>query len=366
MRARTDDEDVVATRVEDLLDHDDPVRGKAALSKACLVRLGLVPEDALRRAAGTTERSSTPLAPFLEAFLGAPGVGLEIVSSSSLPRGSGMGTSSILAGCVLAAVARCAGLDASDDDNDDGDRSRLCRLVSDAEQLLTTGGGWQDQIGGLADGAFKLARSAPLTFPSAPTVERPLRRRAASHLLPLFREEFDRRAVLAYTGTPRLARDLLRRVLRRWTERTDEITTTVSRLVEGAVAAGRSLAADHDERDVVATVTALGGVVRSYWELKRTMAGDGADDNVAQPDSVASLLSLLYAKKEIVGATMCGAGGGGFLLLIAREGRRGADLEEIARANSEGEGFEWYRCGTCEEGLRVQVVHKLLYTTTTT
>ena len=41
---------------------------------------------------------------------GQSDVGLEIVAVSYLPTGSGMGGSSIIAGCVIAAVAKCAGI----------------------------------------------------------------------------------------------------------------------------------------------------------------------------------------------------------------------------------------------------------------
>uniref|UniRef100_A0A8C1XN86 Fucose kinase n=1 Tax=Cyprinus carpio TaxID=7962 RepID=A0A8C1XN86_CYPCA len=79
------------------------------------------------------------------------GGGLEIHSWSSLPHGSGLGTSSILAGAALAAVYRCTGRSY--------DTNSLIHDVLYLEQILTTGGGWQDQVGGLF-GGVKLARSA--------------------------------------------------------------------------------------------------------------------------------------------------------------------------------------------------------------
>merc|ERR1719239_1201340 len=69
------------------------------------------------------------------------GCGFELHSWSNLPQGSGLGTSSILAGAVLAALLGAAGKSI--------DNSGLIHAVLYLEQLLTTGGGWQDQIGGL-------------------------------------------------------------------------------------------------------------------------------------------------------------------------------------------------------------------------
>ena len=66
--------------------------------------------------------------------------------------GSGLGTSSILAASTLRAVAAITGQTLTD------------QLLSDAvmrlEQLMTTGGGWQDQAGGIYPGA-KLILSGP-------------------------------------------------------------------------------------------------------------------------------------------------------------------------------------------------------------
>jgi galactokinase/mevalonate kinase-like predicted kinase len=75
----------------------------------------------------------------LEDFLGsALGGGIMVASYSNLPAGSGMGGSSILAATILKSIGSLLKLDLSND--------RLIYLVSEVEQLLTTGGGWQDQV----------------------------------------------------------------------------------------------------------------------------------------------------------------------------------------------------------------------------
>lgn len=68
------------------------------------------------------------------------------------------------------------------------------------EQLLTTGGGWQDQIGGLT-GGFKLGVSGA----SLPLFVEAKDLNISEEVIKAFNE----RLVLIYTGKTRLARNLL-------------------------------------------------------------------------------------------------------------------------------------------------------------
>jgi galactokinase/mevalonate kinase-like predicted kinase len=61
-----------------------------------------------------------------------------VVCVSDLPAGSGMGGSSILAAAVLRCLGDLLGLNSSQED--------LVYQVSQVEQILTAGGGWQDQV----------------------------------------------------------------------------------------------------------------------------------------------------------------------------------------------------------------------------
>lgn len=76
---------------------------------------------------------------------------------------------------------------------------------------MTTGGGWQDQIGGLLP-AFKLATSKghlPLTVDWRQL-------NVSENRNISFWDDFDQRIILVYTGQTRLARNLLQSVLRNW------------------------------------------------------------------------------------------------------------------------------------------------------
>jgi fucokinase len=115
--------------LSDLADHCNPV-ARGALVKCCLLAAGLLRLD------------ETPLADQLHQRLGS---GLRLELWSDLPQGSGLGTSSILAAAVVAACWTCAAGSCYT-------RADLVHAVLVVEQLLTTGGGWQDQVGGLHPG----------------------------------------------------------------------------------------------------------------------------------------------------------------------------------------------------------------------
>ena len=110
--------------------------------------------------------------------------------------------------------------------------------------------------------------------------------------------ELGQRLVLVFTGKPRLAKNILRNVLRRWARRSGAIADTVHKLVQGAHEAVECLTKGDLDR--------LGSCISSYWDQKQIMAG--AESGV-EPDFVGSLLSLLLSSGCIVGGTLCGAGG---------------------------------------------------------
>ena len=126
----------------------------------------------------------------------AHGGGLEIVTAVDLPIGSGLGTSSILAACVVRGLAEMGGIAM--------DEAALADEVMRLEQLMTTGGGWQDQVGGIHPGA-KIVTSGP-----------GLRQRLRVDPVrwtPEREREFSDRLVLHSTGLQRMAKNLLRQVV---------------------------------------------------------------------------------------------------------------------------------------------------------
>jgi fucokinase len=112
---------------------------------------------------------------------------LEIACFSDLPAGSGMGGSSIVAATILYSVSSLLF-----DNKQTMSESLLMDFVSYVEQLLTTGGGYQDQVGGCF-GGFKLCSSRPclpLTLAVEPIILEN----------PLFLKRFRERVYLIYSG----------------------------------------------------------------------------------------------------------------------------------------------------------------------
>ena len=141
----------LGTRIEietldDLLDYKSAT-SEFALAKAALALSGFSPET-VDWPRGITLRK------MLEHF----GGGIELTTLAAIPKGSGLGTSSIVGVVILAVLHRVLGIETS--------RQRLFHGVLRLEQALTTGGGWQDQIGGAVDG-IKVAFTEPGLVPDA-------------------------------------------------------------------------------------------------------------------------------------------------------------------------------------------------------
>uniref|UniRef100_A0A9J7XMT7 L-fucose kinase n=1 Tax=Cyprinus carpio carpio TaxID=630221 RepID=A0A9J7XMT7_CYPCA len=233
------------------------------------------------------------------------GGGLEIHSWSSLPHGSGLGTSSILAGAALAAVYRCTGRSF--------DTISLIHDVLYLEQILTTGGGWQDQVGGLF-GGVKLARSA---------AQLPLRVEVEElSLTPDFLSVLQQHLLLVYTGKTRLARNLLQDVVRSWYARLPSIVQNTEQLVTNAEECAEACREG--------SLVRLGECMNTYWQQKKLMAPG------CEPAAVRSMMNALQPLS--LGQSLAGAGGGGFLFLLTREPQQKEAVREIL-TNIQGIGF---------------------------
>jgi fucokinase len=260
---------------EELFNHRDP-RDWTALVKAALRIAGIAPPS-----------PKVELRRWLERF----GGGLSLSILAAVPKGSGLGTSSILGATVLACLDRVVGRQFSS--------ATLVARTSLLEQMIATRGGWQDQIGGLEPG-LKIARSEP-GLVQRPTVER-------VPLSPDFKRDLAERAVLCFTGQRRMARNILERVVERYLVRDIGVLDIVAKLKDGAER--MRTAALEDNLDAFARE------VSRYWALKVEL------DPLALTPEIAAMAEAF--RKDTLAWTLPGAGGGGFLFFIARD-RRGAE-----------------------------------------
>jgi len=329
--------------LEDLRDARDP-SASCALIKCALVCLGFIPVDYLEK--DMSDKGGESLQDLVNIFCQAEegnNVRMEIVVTSLLPQGSGMGTSSILGGCVLAAVGRCVGIELSGESTTSGNVKYTMDSVLALEQILSTGGGFQDQVNGLI-GGFKTVSSAANYLPIQLSIEK-------CAVDPAFQKILDEKMLLAFTGKTRLAKNILQNVLRRWAKRTPEVVDTVRVLVEGAHEARAALQSGNLE--------GLGKCLGRYYEQKKNMAGR---DSGVEPDIVRSVLEKLQNENLIYGGSLCGAGGGGFMVMIASNDADTATIhstvdEVLSETNhDDAAAFSWHECHVCDEGLVTNVL----------
>ncbi|KAK0393052.1 hypothetical protein QR680_000033 [Steinernema hermaphroditum] len=201
---------------------------------------------------------------------------VHVATSSLLPQGSGLGTSSILSACFLCSLAKIM--------NKEIDRQTIAATVLQAEQILTTGGGWQDQVGALYPGIkYSSYENGSLNVD-------------VLHITDQLQQEIEQRLVLVYTGKTRLAANVLHKVVYKFV-------------------VGRSEFIQHIV-DIANTATLVRNALLSnkfpvkessrYNALKSTMA-----ENAFPPD-VKCLIEDLQSRNIIEAGWMCGAGGGGF------------------------------------------------------
>ena len=249
------------------------VGGAFSIPRAALALAGFLPEFAARPA--DTLRQA------LERF----GGGIELTLLAAVPKGSGLGTSSILAATVLGTLNDLCGLG--------WHREEIIRRTLCLEQMLTTGGGWQDQAGGVWPG-LKLLESGP----GSPQV-------IQVRWLPdaLLRQHVNRTVLLYYTGITRVAKDILQEVVRGMFLNSAGTLRLLAQIGEHA-----QRAADAVQRQDLAD---LGAVLRRSWNL------NCAIDAGTNPAVIRELLGRV--ERWLEGAKLLGAGGGGYLLMVARD-----------------------------------------------
>ena len=248
------------------------------------------------------------------------GGGLEIRCQVDLPVGSGLGTSSILGATVIRALAVMAGRTLGD--------HPLSEAVMQLEQRMTTGGGWQDQGGGIFPGAKLLITGPGLrqrirVQPVAWSDQR--------------RDEFCEHLVLYNTGIQRVAKDLLRQVVSRYLARETATIQVLHSIKTLAVEMSYAMA-EGDWKH-------LGELLDRHWKLNQIL------DRHTTNAPINAILDR--ARPYIHGAKLAGAGGGGFLLLLARDAGAAAALRAaLAREGPERGACVDYRIAG--EGLRVK------------
>jgi galactokinase/mevalonate kinase-like predicted kinase len=222
----------------------------------------------------------------LEKQLREFGGGIEVSLLAAVPKGSGLGTSSILAATTLAAIGELCGLN--------WDNDVLFRRTLALEQMLTTGGGWQDQAGAIYRG-IKLVETSP-----------GLRQKPQLRWLPqhLFEHDYANKSILLYyTGITRLAKNILAEIVRGIFLNSPSHLALIDEIGANAdVAAAAIQRCDYD---------GLVAAIRNSWRLNQAL------DSGTNPPEVQAIFDR--AGDYLAAAKLLGAGGGGYLLMFAKD-----------------------------------------------
>ena len=255
-----------------------------SIPKAALALAGFLPRFC--------QRSYSSLEEQLKYF----GCGIEVTLLSAGPAGSGLGTSSILAATVLGAVSNFCGLGWSKDE--------ICNRTLVLEQLLTTGGGWQDQYGGVLHGVKLLSTEG--SFKQTPEI---------SWLSDnLFTDpQYQACHLLYYTGITRTAKKILAEIVRGMFLYDTERLLLLGEMKEHAQDVANAI--------MKGEFAQLGKLIGKTWNQNQLL------DSGTNPVQVQAIIDKV--QDLCLGLKLPGAGGGGFLYMVAKDPVAALRIREI-------------------------------------
>ena len=270
---------------------------KFALHKAALIACGVIRKNDTRN---------------LQEVLAELGGGIYLSTQViNVPKGSGLGTSSILAGACVKGLFEFFGEEASDD--------ILYDVVLSMEQLMSTGGGWQDQVGGLTPG-IKMITTRPGIDQIIQVQPVVLKEETL--------KELQERFALIYTGQRRLARNLLRDVVGGYIGNRKESLDALHKMKRIAVLMQFELEQGN--------IDAFAKLLNHHWELSIQLDKGSTNTCIQQ---------IFMACEDLIdGKFISGAGGGGFLQVILKKGVTKADLRERLYAIFQDSGVDVWEC----------------------
>ena len=278
-----------------------------------------IPKAALALA-GFLPAFSQQTHPTLRAQLESFGSGIELTLLSAIPAGSGLGTSSILASTVLGAVNDFCSLA--------WDKNEIGRRTLILEQLLTTGGGWQDQFGGVLGGVKLL--ETPRGFDQNPLVR----------WLPdavYTQPEYAQCHLLYYTGVTRTAKKILAEIVRRMFLNHQGELRQLREM--------KAHAMDMYEAIQRQDFREMGLLIRKTWQQNQLI------DSGTNPDSVRRITDLV--DDLCLGYKLPGAGGGGYLYMVAKDPEAAARIKQIINAAQPNPNARFVDMTLSKSGLQV-------------
>lgn len=261
------------TTYQQLNDYNNSVGSAFCIPKAALCLAGFSPEFSAIQYGSLQEQ--------LKDF----GMGIDITLLAAIPKGSGLGTSSILASTVLGTLSDFCDLK--------WDKYTICSRTLVLEQMLTTGGGWQDQYGGVF-GGIKLLESKPGIF-QQPTV------RWAPEFI--FTDASAASVLLYYTGITRVAKNILAEIVKGMFLNGNKYLSILEEMNHHALKTYEAF--QYGDLHHVAQAVGLS------WKLNQRLDGG---TNTPETQAIIDRIS-----DYIISCKLLGAGGGGFMLIFAKD-----------------------------------------------
>ena len=226
---------------------------------------------------------------------------------TGIAKGSGLGTSSILLTGCFRALGRLFSKDYSDDE--------IINMVFVAEQLMNTGGSWQDQAGGITP-SIKITTAEP-GIPQKPEIRFI---DVPESFVPFFSE----RLCLVSTGERHFGRFMVNSVMGRYLSRDPVTLKAFEKLKE--------LNAELEKAINCGDADSFARCVNRQWSLLKELSPDVTDVHI---DRIVS-----ECKKAADALCICGAGAGGYLLAVLKENVSFEDFRRFILDNPVFDGIK--------------------------
>lgn len=256
----------------------------------------------------------------LEAQLKAFGTGVEVTLLSAIPAGSGLGTSSILAATVLGALNDFCGLN--------WDKQGIGSRTLVLEQLLTTGGGWQDQYGGVLHGV-KLLQTQPGWH------QEPMVRWLPDYLFT--GDEYRKCHLLYYTGLTRTAKGILAEIVRGMFLNSNRHLHLLEQM--------KGHAMDMYDAILRNDFEGMGRLIRKTWKQNQLL------DEGTNPPAVQALTERI--DDLCLGYKLPGAGGGGYLYMVAKDPDAALRIRQLLTENRPNDRARFVEMSLSDKGLEI-------------
>jgi len=206
----------------------------------------------------------------------------------------------------------------------------LFHRVLQIEQELTTGGGWQDQIGGAVEGVKMI------------TAEKGLVPDPKIHFVPadlLDPTANGGRTLLYYTGQRRLAKNILHEVVGRYLDRDRSAMETLAQLHAFPPLMAEAMGMRDMKR--------FGELIDVAWKLNVNL----------DPDHTTPVIEELrsWIRPHVWGSKLLGAGGGGFLLMVCKSTEDAAAVKRGLEKKPPNDKARFFDYSISRSGLVVTV-----------